>query len=182
MCTSDRCYTPRSAMTHYRHLVDYDLQFFEEVAELIDRRLDGLHKDIEATDGVMDPGFLIDHCEYMIGVGFITAQVYLNEVIATADRKLCLGLGPLHANGQSVAAIVSAGADYAKHSPSPPLHAPTRRILDACGVFTPDGQGAQPMNPLMLLLTLVTPDAMRFATLVPLLVKWRDGVIAAGLA
>jgi hypothetical protein len=172
--------------THIRQLVDYDLQFLDELTALLDRRLDELEREM---DGHPDPdawGFL-DSWDATAGLGFVACQNYLTAVVGKGSKKACLPLGPTHAAGDSIASIVNAGANYVKH------HAEARPLDDLHLVAVMhrlnvwewnasqerDGAISYPMG--NLLFEALKPAPRRFGELLPLLERWRDAVIEAGL-
>jgi hypothetical protein len=167
---------------HWRQLCDYDLEFLEDLADLLDRRLEQADQEIAKASGHMDTGLILDRLEYVTAIGLIACQVYMAEVIGKTDRtrrEACLSLGPKHTVGYSMAAIINAGANYAKHGPEEALAKNTRAILDACSVLRPDEEPA--FYPMIALLdVLVKPHPRRFRKLLPFLERWRDEVLAAG--
>jgi hypothetical protein len=102
-------------VTHIRHLADFDLSFLEEIVEVLDTRLDVLDEEIEEHPDP-DGWGLLDRFEYMVGLGFLTCQIYLTEVIGDRrDADQCRKLGPRHHGGRAYAEIVHAAGNYVKH-------------------------------------------------------------------
>lgn len=168
---------------HYRQLADYDLQFLEEVTDLLDRKLDALDEEIESHPDPDSFG-LFDRAEYTTGLGLVACQNYFTAVMGPRDRDgraRCLGLGPRHPGGYSIAEIINAGANYVKHHPEPLTNKTAIAILDSFGVWKNDwtevgGRLDYPMG--NLLFDLLRPARPRFGELLRSLMPWRDAVIA----
>ncbi len=161
-----------------RQLCDDDFQFLEEIAQVADARLAALMDDLDNAEGGMDPGVFLDRAEQLVGLGLIACQTYLTEVIGEGDRvyrERMRGLGPKHPCGHSVADVVNAGANYAKHSPEGPPNPGTTKVLAACGVL-PASRAAEYLLT-NILHELVKPAPARFENLLPALIQWRDAVI-----
>lgn len=174
-------------MQHYRQLCDYDLNFLEEITDLLDKRLDRLHKEAGEHDDP-DGWGIFDRMEHTIGVGLVVCQNYLTEIIGAADparKTRCLALGPRHRLGHSIAEVVNAASNYVKHHPEPLVRKSNIAILESFGVWKRDpmqqgGKYDYPMGNLFFEVLDPAPD--RFSTLLALLAQWRDAVIAAGYA
>jgi len=171
-------------MTHWRQLMDYDLQFLEELAELLDSRIDDVEEQAAHlhNEQISDPGFVIDRSEYLIGLGFVACQTYLTEVMGErlpAERIACLALGPKH-NGRPIAAVVDAAANFVKHKAEGDLRQRTRQLMEECGVLpTPPSDG--PMYPMRgLLIDLLGDAPTTFVRLLDSLERWRDAVLNLG--
>lgn len=168
---------------HYRQLVDYDLQFLEEVTSLLDRKLDALDEEIESHPDPDSFG-LFDRSEYTIGLGLVACQNYFTAVMGPRDRDgraRCLSLGPRHPRRHSIAEIVNAGANYVKHHPEPLTNRTAIAILDSFGVWKHDrtqvgGRLDYPMG--NLLFDVLRPAPPRFSELLRRLEQWRDAVLA----
>ena len=167
---------------HYRQMFDFDLSFLEEMVAVLDRRLQRLDREIKDHPDP-DGWGLLDRSDYATGVGFIVCQNYLTAVIGEDfDKKRSLALGPVHARGVTIASAIWAGANYAKHRPEGEPHHETVDTLRAFGVLAadPPESGRNYDYPLAnLLYELLTPQPIRFATVLPLLEQWRDAVFAA---
>jgi hypothetical protein len=91
--------------------VDFDYDLFESVASALDGHLDKLD---EYTDDVDADAFgIFDDADNTVGLGFAAAQTYVAGVCRweRIDKVTALAVGPRHADGPTVAAIVNAAAN-----------------------------------------------------------------------
>lgn len=158
---------------------DFDLSFLRELVRLLDSNLTELSKEADEND---DPDMvgLYDRMEYVYGLGFAACQQYLTAKIGRdrMRKEFAISLGPCHRLGDPMAAILNAAANYWKHSAEWGSRADhrmeaqrdrTRRPLLKLGV---DLQGPYPLS--CVLSALLSPLPIRFETLLPFLVAWRD--------
>ncbi len=156
--------------------IDFFYPLLQEVAELIDSKLDQI--DDEAADLTDPDAFgLTDRAEYVIGFGFVACQEYLTSITGTEKRDARLRCGP--ARGRfTLAETVNAAANYWKHhgewsTPPKGVALTTIDILRELGV---DAQGYYPMLETIARLRGDLPK--RFGALLPGLAAWRDEVFA----
>jgi hypothetical protein len=109
-------------------VIDFDLEFLEEVAEMLDSKLKRLERAGAASGDPDQFGFL-DRIEFLVGVGFTACQTYISATsgymgVAKAES---LTLGPTIGAGLKLARVVNAAANYWKHhEDGNPFASPTR--------------------------------------------------------
>ena len=179
-------------MTHVLAEVDWELAFLHEIANVLDRDLNRLDKEIQ---GHPDPDSigLLDDCENRAKLGFVACQLYISFVVGWGRARLpkrerphqeCLVRGPKHVNGLPIAQIVHAAGNYVKHHADGDIHKSTREVLAKSKFWRsePSRAGEALDYPLANLLSqIVEPAPCRFAPLLALLEQWRDDLIAADL-
>ena len=162
-------------------VLDFDLDFLNDLAALLDAQLDRLNVEAKVSDDP-DAYGVLDRAEYVVGLGFAVCQQYLTATCSSAHVKKTLAFdrGPIHRTGQPIAAIVNAAANYWKHSAewSEPLSALAKRTTD----LLRDVGGAAPGEYVTsnVLHELLAPLPERFRRLVPFLVQWRDSILDTG--
>jgi hypothetical protein len=155
-------------------LDSFDLLCLSDAASLVDSKLDLLAEHAKQSADPDSDG-IYDRAEYLAGFGIVACQAYITEAIAMSglQREVALSLGPRHACGESVAALVNAIANYWKHSPewSNPLSRraqATANLISALGVDV--GSSYVVVNALS---ELVRPSGYRVRLVIPLLSEWR---------
>jgi hypothetical protein len=99
---------------------DADLYFLKDILIMLDAKLLELDCKIqEARRNSRDPDALglFDRGEYIIGMGFAACQRYMTSTFCPiiVEKEIALRIGPNHENGESVATIINAAANYWKH-------------------------------------------------------------------
>jgi hypothetical protein len=99
---------------------DADLYFLKDILIMLDVKLLELDCKIQETrKNSRDPDALglFDRGEYIIGMGFAACQRYMTSTFGSTivEKEIALKIGPNHKNGESVAAIINAAANYWKH-------------------------------------------------------------------
>lgn len=166
-----------------RQIADHDLEFFGDVAQLLDQQLDALDADIAEHEDPDSFG-LFDRMESLLGLGFIAAQNYLIQVVGERRRPLrerYFALGPRSPVGSSLAEVIYAASNYAKHHPEPLANKTTIAILESFGVwsssiFERSWRQDYPLSHLFL--DLMAPRRARLSEVAKSLEEWRDAVIA----
>jgi hypothetical protein len=166
---------------HFRLLADYDLQFLEELCELLDEKLDqldGLAREHRDPDQMG----IFDRIEYIVGLGLVACQNYLTVVMGDLekkDRPGCLQLGPMHQNGYSLAEIIHAGANYVKHHAEPLANAKSIAILEKFDVWKTNVSqvGSRFDYPMTSLFFELFEEPANFSNLLRRLDEWRSAVI-----
>ena len=159
--------------------IDYDLNVLQEIASVLDERLDAIERQIESG---AEADWYGDTAEGFCGVGFVACQQY---IVATASwlkvgKGTALGCGPVHPCGNTVASIVNHAANYWKHSDEWELgnsQAQEARTQDGLDAILADFESGYPLT--VILARLVHPSKKRrFGELIPLLIEWRDDLNA----
>lgn len=161
---------------------DLDLNFFEDVAGLIDRRLEELEQKCDAC-GDPDQFGLFDQTEHICGLGLTAAQTYMASVCGEfqLENWQCYSYGPRHECGEPVALLVHHAANYWKHRiqwTGGEPDAKQKRTL--AGLAAMDLEGDYPLS--TALASLTGTDFPRLRPLVPRLVAWRDALIELACA
>ncbi|MGZ8410435.1 MAG: hypothetical protein ACXWVS_11055 [Hyphomicrobium sp.] len=99
---------------------DADLYFLKDILIMLDAKLLELDCKIqEARKNSIDPEGLglFDKGEYIIGMGFAACQRYMTSTFGPmkVEKEDALKIGPNHENGESIATIINAAANYWKH-------------------------------------------------------------------
>lgn len=159
--------------------IDFDLDVLQEIASVLDERLDAIERKIQAG---ADADWYGDTAEGFCGLGFVACQQYM---VATAGwlkvgKGTALGCGPVHPCGNTVASIVNHAANYWKHGDEWDLgnsKGQQAKTQDGLEAILADCEGGYPLT--VILARLVPPSKnWRFAELVPRLVDWRDDLHA----
>jgi hypothetical protein len=159
-------------------ILDFDLEFLEEAAALVDARLERLGRETHANPDPDSFG-IFDQIEYITGFGFVACQTYTTAVAnrRKLEKRRALELGPSHRTGRSMAQLVNAAANHWKHSPEWSLDTPstqakqTLEVIQSLGV---DTNGSYPMA--NTLHEILRPLPARFANLIPFLIQWRGAL------
>ena len=156
---------------------DFDLNFFEDVVDLVDRRLDELERNCDAS-GDPDQFGLFDQTEHICGLGFTAAQTYMVSVCGEfqLENWQSYSYGPRHECGEPVALLVHHAANYWKHRiqwTGREPDAKQRRTIE--GLAAMELGGDYPLS--TALASLTGTDFPRLRPLVPLLVAWRASLI-----
>lgn len=155
--------------------IDFDLHVLQEIASVLDERLDAIKRQIEAG---ADADWHGDTAEGFCGVGFVACQQYM---VATASwlkvgKGTALGCGPVHPCGNTVASIVNHAANFWKHRDEWGLRNSKDQqygTQEGLAAILADFEQDYPLT--VILARLVPPSKnWRFGELVPLLVEWRD--------
>lgn len=99
---------------------DFELDLYKDVAEPLDKRLVGLYETDPEYADMFDCHEIAEH---ILGVGLVTAQVYINSCIGeystvaetTSSKSIRLKLGPKHTSGISMIKLIMHGANFWKH-------------------------------------------------------------------
>jgi hypothetical protein len=160
-------------------ILDFDLDFLEAAAALVDASLERLDTEVHASS---DPDAFgtFDEIEYITGFGFVACQTYATAVVNRREvgKREALALGPMHRTGRSMAQLVNAAANHWKHSPEWCLDAPTsqaKQTLDVIQSLGVDTTGSYPVA--NTLHEILKPLPARFENLIPFLIQWRDGLL-----
>lgn len=155
-------------------LDSFDLLCLNDAAALVDSKLD-LLDERASRSADPDTDGIFDRAEYLAGFGFVACQVYITESISMAglQKEEALKLGPRHACGHTVAALVNAIANYWKHSPE--WTYPLSRRAEATASLISDlgvnvGSSYVVVNALY---QLVQPSKHRVRFVIPALSEWR---------
>ena len=159
-------------------ILDFDLDFLQDAAALVDSRLARLDREANASPDP-DAFGVFDQKEYIIGFGFVACQTYATAIVSRSklEKREALVLGPKHRTGRSMAQLVNAAANHWKHSPEWSLDAPTahaKHTLEMISSLGVDTNGSYPVA--IALYEMLTPHPPRFANLVPFLTQWRDAL------
>jgi hypothetical protein len=153
-----------------------EMDLLEEVVTVIDRAIDRLEREIDASP---DPdGFgLLDSADHFVGLGFAACQTLVTSIIGRGDTSAALAIGPEHPCGHTIVAIVWAAANSWKHRGDTQAPRPqTRRAMQDLGVESDD-------YPLInVLAKLLAPHPPRFRHLVPFLAQWAEAWHSKGSA
>jgi hypothetical protein len=98
-------------------VVDYDLQFMEEMLSVVDSKLVKLQA--EATESEDPDQFgVFDRAEFVAGMGFAVCQRYITATSGwlKMPKDRALSHGPTLADGTPMARVINAAANYWKHS------------------------------------------------------------------
>ena len=164
---------------------DADFTLLGRHLRLLDSELNTLNATIAASRDPDSAG-LCDSAEYFIGSGFVAVQRYLTATraglgISTAEA---FAVPPIVKDGLSLAAALSAGANYWKHmeewidtlnkSENAELKGNALRTLRQLVVVTPweDYTSAN------LLATFMDGQALELSRLLPGIEEWRRNVFA----
>ena len=159
--------------------IDYDLNVLQEIASVLDERLDAIERQIESG---AEADWYGDTAEGFCGVGFVACQQY---IVATASwlkvgKGTALGCGPVHPCGDTVASIVNHAANFWKHRDEWVLgnsHGPQAKTEEGLESILPDFDKDYSLT--NILANLLPPSKKwRFGELIPLLVDWRDDLNA----
>jgi len=161
-------------------IFDYDLEFLQELAFLLDTRL-GLLEARESSLSDPDAFGIHDSAEYIVGIGFVACQGYLTATYGPLqiDKQEALKLGPRHRGGQTVAALINYAANFWKHHEEwslNPNSAPQTRTLAALATVA-EVDTDYPL--FATLASLLSPRPPRFHALLPQLEAWRSAVAGA---
>jgi hypothetical protein len=98
-------------------VIDFDLDFLQAAAVLVDTRLERLDKEAEASPDP-DAFGIFDQVEYITGFGFVACQTYITAIASRRklQKREALALGPKHRTGRSMAQLTNAAANHWKHS------------------------------------------------------------------
>lgn len=159
-------------------IIDFDLRFLQDAANLVDTRLDILDKMI-ASNPDPDSYGIYDELEYITGFGFVACQAYISATIGRLRMKKqqALNHGPRHKTGNSYVSLVNACANHWKHSAEwddQALHQDARRTIETISSLGVNTAGAYPIA--NTLHHLLTPHSARFSLVLPFLVQWREAV------
>lgn len=159
-------------------VIDFDLDFLQAAAALVDTRLERLGTK---ADGSSDPDAsgIFDQVEYITGFGFVACQTYITAIASRRklEKRDALALGPKHRTGRSMAQLTNAAANHWKHSPEWSLDAPTaqaKQTLEVISSLSIDTKGSYPMA--NTLYEILRPLSARFANLILFLTQWRDAL------
>ena len=160
-------------------IIYFDLDFLRHAAALVDSSLERLAREAD-TSPDPDSFGVFDQMEYVAGFGFVACQTYATAKVG--ERKLKKGeasaLGPRHRTGRPMVQLINAAANYWKHSPQWSLDAPTpqaKRTLEAISSLGVDTKRDQ--YPIAhTLYEILTPHPARIASLIPVLIQWRDAL------
>lgn len=173
-------------------LLDIHIGSLQKLLVLLDRELVPLSERVLTSRDPESDG-LCDHSEYLIGVGFVATQKYMDEIIREIEDRpgtvQILNAGPVLSNGHPFARSVWAAANYWKHGGewwevAFQRNKPERKVkesnqrdeqaafLEAYGVFGRDYLCSN------VLATISGPRVLSLETFVPLLQDWREEIWA----
>jgi hypothetical protein len=159
--------------------LDFEMASLEVIFELVDSQLDKLESLTSDWD------LIGDECEFLVGLGFVSCQRYL--VSTSKSKKTALAIGPEHPGGETYAAILNASANYWKHKDEWPEKAVQNFDIT---VFDKKIRNQELAFDNILIIETVTKwseytltnvlaeltkdNKPRFASLLPILLEWRD--------
>lgn len=158
---------------------DFDLGFLQDVARLVDGRLEIL---VRETQGSPDPDSFgyYEEIEYITGFGFVACQTYITATCGRRKIKKsdALEFGPKHRTGRPIVALVNACANHWKHSAEwsrgKPSSEERRTLASISSLGVDTSRGMYPIG--NALYQILTPLPMRFASALPFLTRWRDAL------
>jgi hypothetical protein len=159
-------------------IIDFDLDFLQAAAALVDTRLERLDTQAEASPDP-DAFGIFDQVEYLTGFGFVACQTYITTIASRRKLKKpeALALGPKHRTGRSMAQLTNAAANHWKHSAEWSLDALTaqaKQTLEVISSLGIDTNGSYPVA--NTLYEILKPHPVRFSNLIPFLTQWRDAL------
>ena len=160
-------------------VVDLDLGLLVELLEVVDRQIDRIENEITRSPDPDGHGHF-DRMETVIGLGFVACQQYINATYPqlVASKPQAIRQPPTLPSGRSVIELINAAANFWKHHDEWPCRngkdeERTRAIIDDTTSSTADYVMGN------VLYELVRPHPLRFGSVVDLLKRWRDLLIAA---
>jgi hypothetical protein len=97
-------------------VLDYDMQFLEELLQLLDGPLERL---LASVSEFVDPDSwgAFDSAEYTIGLGLVACQSYLVATYSDLEieKVIALKSGPVHSSGQTIVELINHAANFWKH-------------------------------------------------------------------
>lgn len=158
---------------------DFDLDFLESAAALLDANLEHLEKKTE-TSPDPDQFGIFDEIEYISGFGLVACQTYMTSIVSRAkfEKRKALTFGPKYKTGHTIAQIVNSAANYWKHNPEWSFDSPITQAKQTLDVLASLNIETKPgYYPVMnTLYEILVPNPTRFANLIPLLIQWRDSL------
>ena len=155
---------------------DYDMQFLEELLELLDGHIERLSANVpEFIDA--DSWGVHDSTEYTVGLGFVACQSYLAATYGDlkVEKVAALKSGPKHASGRPIVELINHAANFWKHPDEwslPSNKGRGERVCDALDALFADDTCCYPVT--TILQALVFARSNRLQALLPHLRAWRD--------
>ena len=162
-------------------IFDFDLNFLEDAAALVDTRLDLLDKEAEESPDPDSFG-VYDQIEYITGFGLVACQTYATAIASRTklEKREAFARAPMHRTGRSMVQLINAAANHWKHSSEWPLDAITgqaKRTLDVIRSLGVDTEVSYPVSRTLFRILTPLPARVVWANLIPFLVQWRDAVL-----
>ena len=159
-------------------IFDFDLNFLNDAATLIDARLEFLEGETIASSDP-DAFGIFDEMEYITGFGFVACQTYATAVVIRGmfkgKKHDALTLGPKHRTGRSFIQLINAAANHWKHSPEWSFDTPSAQAKQTIEVISSLGIDINRSYPIgNMLHELLAPHPARIRNLIPFLTQWRD--------
>jgi hypothetical protein len=154
---------------------DYNLELLREVLETLDNGLVRLDRMAEQGADPDEEG-LVEPREHLLGVGLAACQRYLASTAAFVHlpKTEALQYGPRHRSGETLVALVNAGANFWKHADewAMPRHTSLQALtLGTLSVLGVDHAEA-PLDAVFRSLCL--DPSPKLVALLPHLEAWRD--------
>ena len=167
-------------LTYAGTIIDFDFDLLKELCVLLDSQLD--HLDTAASESPDPDGFgIFDSIDHVSGLGFAACQQYISSIagLAGIPKHRAIECPPIHSSGHPVVALVNAAANHWKHSSewSEPPDKQAVRTLKVLASLDVDVEREHLIW--NALYKIVCPERARFGNLLPLLIKWRDELVAA---
>jgi hypothetical protein len=161
-------------------IFDFDLDFLEAAAALVDASLERLDGKAE-TSPDPDAFGVFDEAEYITGIGFVACQTYATAKLSRSrlknQKREALALGPKHRTGRSIVQLINAAANHWKHSSEWSLDTPTSQAMQTLEVISSLGVDTNASYPVAnMLYEMLAPHPARFANLIPFMIQWRDAL------
>jgi hypothetical protein len=159
--------------------LDFDLDFLEASAALVDPRLELLDSAARSSPDP-DAFGIFDQIEYISGFGFVACQMYITEVVSRFKlrKPYALQFGPTHRTGRFMAELIDSAANHWKHSPEWDLDTPKTRAKQTLEVIQSVGVDINSSYPVSATLyEILSPLPARFRNLIPFLTEWRDTLV-----
>jgi hypothetical protein len=160
-------------------VADFDLGLLVELLEVVDGQIARIEDEVSRSP---DPDGLghFDRMEAVIGLGFVTCQQYINATYPqlVPNKSQAIRQPPTLPSGRSVIELINAAANFWKHrdewpGPNSKDEERTRAVIDDVTSSAADYVMGN------VLYELVRPHPLRFVSVVDLLKRWRDLLIAA---
>jgi hypothetical protein len=156
-------------------LIDLDLELLERLLAVIDQEIEHVEAKSEKHPDPDGFGFY-DRIEGLAGLGFVACQQYIELTYRQLGlRPNALQVGPRHPADAAVAEIVNSAANFWKHSGGwDGQDSRERRTRDVLDRIFPSSDPYPLSN---ILHRLLTPEATRFARVLPVLEEWRNDLL-----
>lgn len=163
-------------------IIDLHLPMLVGLLKVLDECLERLERERHLSPDPESSG-VFDSMEEVAGLGFVVCQTYLTAHSAQSGLKKTVAYecGPRHSGGNTVASVLNAAANYWKHCEEWSVSSPSLRERTVENISSFFGLEWPDYVLYNLLYELLQPLPTNFASLVPLLVQWRDSLRSAGV-